>query len=313
MTDLSQSAIAATAHRIAPFVRETPVVRSRFSGIAEPVTFKLELLQHSGSFKARGAFANLTATKEIPKGVAAASGGNHGAAAAYAARELGIPARIFVPEISSPAKVARIASYGAEVVQKGANYQEALALCEDFLAESGWMSIHAYNSELTLQGQATLALELERQAPEMDSLLVAVGGGGLIAGIAGYYAGRCKVVSVEPQTCDTLDAARKAGAPVAIRPSGVATDSLGASQIGALAFPITQQHVAECVLVNDASIREAQRELWRSMQLVCEPGGATAFAALLTGAYKPGAGERVGVVLCGGNTELQTFAGLFRN
>jgi len=313
MTDLSRDTITGTARRIAPYVRETPVMRSRIAGVAEPVTFKLELLQHAGSFKARGAFANLTAASEKPKGVAAASGGNHGAAVAYAARALGIPARIFVPEISSPAKVARIASYGAEVVQKGATYQEALGLCESFLAESGWTSVHAYNTELTLQGQATLALELERQAPEIDSLLVAVGGGGLIAGIAGYYAGRCKIVAVEPETCATLHAARKAGAPISIRPSGIATDSLGASQIGSLAFPITEKHVATCVLVTDDDIREAQRELWRSMQLVSEPGGATAFAALMTGAYKPAADERVGVVLCGGNTELSAFAGLFRN
>lgn len=313
MTDLSKAAITGTAHRIAPFVRETPVMRARLAGISEPVTLKLELFQHAGSFKARGAFANLTATQLKPKGVAAASGGNHGAAVAYAARELGLPARIFVPEISSPAKVARIASYGAEIVQKGPTYQEALALCETFLAESGWTSIHAYNTELTLQGQATLAYELERQAPEIDSLLVAVGGGGLIGGIAGYYASRCRIVAVEPETCNTLHAARSAGMPVAIKPSGIAIDSLGASQIGSLAFPIMRQHVAASVLVTDDAIREAQRELWRSMQLVCEPGGATAFAALMSGAYKPAAGERVGVVLCGGNTELSAFAGLFRN
>lgn len=312
MIDLSREAVAETARRIAPHVRHTPVISTAFAGLALPVTFKLELLQHAGSFKARGAFANLTAAAGKPKGVAAASGGNHGAAVAYAARELGVPARIFVPEISSPAKVARIASYGAEIVQQGATYQEALALCEAFLAESSWLGVHAYNTELTLQGQATLAHELKQQAPDIDTLLVAVGGGGLIAGIAGYYAGRCKVVAVEPATCNALHAALAAGKPVPVKPSGIATDSLGASMIGSNVFPIAQRHVADCVLVDDAAISAAQRHLWTSMQLVAEPGGAAALAALLSGVYRPEAGERVGVVLCGGNTDLAAFAGLFR-
>lgn len=312
MIDLSQVTIEATARRISPFVRETPVLRTAVAGIELPVTLKLELLQHSGSFKARGAFANLTAAQGKPKGVAAASGGNHGAAVAYAARELGLPARIFVPDISSPAKVARIASYGAEVVQRGAHYQEALALCEAFLADSGWTSIHAYNTELTMQGQATLAYELHKQAPELDTLLVAVGGGGLIGGISGYYSGRCKIVAVEPETCNALAAAFSAAAPVAVKPSGIATDSLGAISIGSNVFPVVKQNVAQVVLVTDAAIADAQRHLWQSLQLVSEPGGAAAFAALLTGAYRPEAGERVGVVLCGGNTQLSAFAGLFR-
>lgn len=312
MIDLSQATIEATARRITAHVRATPVMDISFPGLSRPVTLKLELLQHAGSFKARGAFANLTAAASKPNGVAAASGGNHGAAVAYASRELGLPARIFVPEISSPAKVARIASYGAEVVQKGANYQEALGHCEAFLAESGWTSIHAYNTELTMQGQATLAHELEKQSPNLDTLLVAVGGGGLIAGISGYYAGRCKVVAVEPVTCNALDAALRAGEPVAIKPSGLAADSLGASSIGANVFPVVQRNVSSVVLVTDDAVREAQRHLWQSLQLVSEPGGAAAFAALLSGVYRPQAGERVGVVLCGGNTELTTFASLFR-
>lgn len=313
MIDLSRSTIEATARRIAPHVRKTPVIETFIDGIEPAVVLKLELLQHAGSFKARGAFANLTATAAKPKGVAAASGGNHGAAVAYAAQKLGIPARIFVPEISSPAKVARIALYGAEVVQKGVNYQAALELCEAFLADSGWTSIHAYNTELTMQGQATLAYELEQQAPDLDTLLVAVGGGGLIAGISGHYAGRCKIIAVEPETSNALDAAMRAGEPVTVKPSGIAADSLGASSIGSSAFPVIQKNIAGVVLVSDDAIRAAQRHLWQSLQLVSEPGGAAAFAALLSAAYKPKAGERVGVVLCGGNTELSAFAGLFRN
>ena len=313
MIDLSQSIVEATASRIATHVRRTPVMAINMAGLAHPITLKLELLQHSGSFKARGAFANLTAVAHKPKGVAAASGGNHGAAVAYASKQLGVKARIFVPEISSPAKVARIASYGAEVVQKGSSYQDSLGYCEAFLADSGWTSIHAYNTELTMQGQATLAHELEQQQPDLDTVLVAVGGGGLIAGIAGYYAGRCKVVAVEPETCNALDASLRAGRPVTIKPSGLAVDSLGASSIGTNVFPVVQQHVAGVAIVNDEAIRAAQRYLWQNLQLVSEPGGAAALAALLSGVYKPEAGERVGVVLCGGNTELATFAGLFRN
>lgn len=311
MIDLSHPAIEATARRIAPHLRRTPVMEISLPHLARPVTLKLELLQHAGSFKARGAFANLTAAQDKPKGVAAASGGNHGAAVAYAAQKLGIPARIFVPEISSPAKVARIASYGAEIVQKGANYQAALEHCEAFLAESGWASIHAYNTGLTMQGQATLAYELEQQAPDIDTLLVAVGGGGLIAGISGYYAGRCKVVAVEPETSNALDAALRAGQPVTVKPSGIAADSLGASSIGTNVFPVIRQHVAGVVLVSDDSIRNAQRQLWQSLQLVSEPGGAAAFTAILSGAYRAEAGERVGIVLCGGNTELSAFATAF--
>ena len=190
--------IAKAHHRIAPYIRRTPVIDIKLEGVARPVTLKLELLQHSGSFKARGAFNNLAGAAISPGGVAAASGGNHGAAVAYAARELGHKARIFVPEISSPAKVARIAAYGAEVVQKGANYYEALALCDAHIAKTGAISVHAYNTETTLQGQGTLARELQDQSPDLDTLLVAVGGGGLIGGIAAWYQADVKVVGVEP-------------------------------------------------------------------------------------------------------------------
>ena len=308
---MDRDGIAKAHHRIAPYIRRTPVIDIKLEGVARPVTLKLELLQHSGSFKARGAFNNLAGAAISPGGVAAASGGNHGAAVAYAARELGHKARIFVPEISSPAKVARIAAYGAEVVQKGANYYEALALCDAHIAKTGAISVHAYNTETTLQGQGTLARELHDQSPDLDTLLVAVGGGGLIGGIAAWYQADVKVVGVEPLTCDALHAALAAGAPVLVQPSGLAADSLGASSAGTLMFPIAQRYIDRVVLVSDDDIRAAQRHLWHSLQLVSEPGGAAAFAALLAGAYKPEKDERVGIVVCGGNTTMDAFAKLF--
>jgi threonine dehydratase len=308
---ISREEIVRAAQRIAPHVRRTPVVEIGVEGIAQPVTLKLELLQHSGSFKARGAFNTLLGAEVSTAGVATASGGNHGAAVAYAARQLGHAAKIFVPEIASPAKVARIASYGAEIVQQGTHYDQALALCEAWIAASGAASVHAYDAEPTLEGQGTLARELEDQAPGLDTLLVAVGGGGLIGGIAAWYQSNVKIVGVEPVTCNTLHAAMAAGQRVAVKPSGLATDSLGASTVGKLMFEIARDHVAEVALVSDEDIRDAQRTLWRELQLVAEPGGAAAFAALLSGAYKPEKDERVGVVVCGANTSLDVFGKLF--
>lgn len=310
---IDRDSIAAAAHRIAPFIRRTPVMEVKADGVARPVILKLELLQHSGSFKARGAFNNLVGATPGPAGVATASGGNHGAAVAFAARQLGHAARIFVPEIASPAKVARIASYGAAVVQTGATYYDALAACNAHISATGAMDVHAYDTEATLQGQGTLARELEDQAPGLDTLLVAVGGGGLIGGIAAWYQSRVKVVAVEPRTCNTLHAAMAAGDRVAIAPSGVAADSLGASTIGRLAFGIARTGIAETVLVSDDAIRHAQRRLWLDQQLVTEPGGATAYAALLSGAYVPQPDERVGVVLCGANTTMDAFGELLRS
>ena len=308
---ITRDAITRAASRIANHVRRTPVIDVTIAGVELPVTLKLELLQHAGSFKSRGAFNTLLQARVGAGGVATASGGNHGAAVAYASRELGHRAKIFVPDISSPAKVARIASYGAEVVQKGANYAEALALCEAWIATSGATGVHAYDAEATLEGQGTLGRELEEQAPGLDTLLVAVGGGGLIGGIAAWYQSRAKVVGVEPLTCNTLHAAMAAGERVQVKPSGLATDSLGASMVGKLMFDIAKQHIAEVVLVSDDDIRNAQRHLWREMQLVTEPGGATAFAALLSGAYRPEKDERVGVVVCGANTSIDVFGQLF--
>jgi threonine dehydratase len=308
---ITRDAITRAATRIANHVRRTPVVSVTVAGVELPVTLKLELLQHAGSFKSRGAFNTLLQASVGKGGVATASGGNHGAAVAYASKQLGHRAKIFVPEISSPAKVARIASYGAEVVQKGANYSEALALCEAWIAESNATSVHAYDAEATLEGQGTLGRELEAQAPGIDTLLVAVGGGGLIGGIAAWYQSGVKIVGVEPQTCNTLHAAMAAGERVAVKPSGLATDSLGASTVGKLMFEIAKHHVAQVTLISDDDIRNAQRHLWREMQLVTEPGGAAAFAALLSGAYRPEKDERVGVVVCGANTSMDVFGQLF--
>lgn len=305
---ITRAIIAEAAARIAPFIRRTPVMDIVLPGIETPVCLKLELFQHTGSFKPRGAFTNLVGAKIPNAGVAAASGGNHGAAVAYAANVLGIKACIFVPTISSPVKVARIASYGATIVQEGANYQAALALCQDYVRESGAMNIHAYDMEATLAGQGTLGRELAAQAPDLDRILVAVGGGGLIGGIASWYQSKSKIIGVEPETCNCLNAALAAGGVVTIKPSGLATDSLGASAAGSLMFPIAQKYVDHVVLVTDNDIRNAQRWLWSHAQIVTEPGGATALAALLSGSYRPAKGERVGVIICGANTPLATFS-----
>ena len=308
---LNRTAITQAAKRIAPFIRKTPVMDIIVPGIDKPVCLKLELFQHTGSFKPRGAFNNLVGAKITKAGIAAASGGNHGAAVAYAAKTLGIAARIFVPTISSPAKVARIAGYGATIVQEGANYQAAVGLCQDYVRESGAMNIHAYDMEATLAGQGTLARELDEQAPDLDKILVAVGGGGLIGGIATWYQSKSKVIGIEPETCNCLSAALAAGNTININPAGLAADSLGASSAGSLMFPIAQKYVSHVALVSDADIRNAQRYLWTNAQIVTEPGGAAAFAALLSGAYKPAKNERVGVIVCGANTPIDIFNNLF--
>jgi threonine dehydratase len=273
-----------------------------------PVCLKLECLQHTGSFKPRGAFANLMGSDIPAAGVAAASGGNHGAAVAFAARALGVPAHIFVPENTPPAKIARIASYGAEIVLAGERYAEALARSQAFVEQTGALSVHAYDSPATLNGQGTVGRELEEQAPDLDTVLVAVGGGGLIGGIAAWYGGDRKVVGGEPESCNALHAALAAGRPVDVSPSGYAVDSLGASRVGSLVFPIARQAVDSVVLVRDDDIALAQKWLWSELRVITEPGGATALAALLSGAYEPAPGERVGIIVCGANTDFAAFA-----
>ena len=293
------SAFAATS-------RHTPVmtIAGEAASHDTDVVLKLECLQHAGSFKARGAFNGLVGCDVPEAGVVAASGGNHGAAVAYAASTLGHKANIFVPEISSPAKINLIRACGAEVHVTGARYADALAASEDLQASTGAMTIHAYNQISTLEGQGTLGLELEGQEPDLDTVLIAVGGGGLIGGVASWYRGRVKIVGVEPETSCCLHAGLEAGAPVTVKPEGVAADSLGASSAGEMMFPIAQAHVDHVALVSDAAITATQRWCWQNLRLASEPGGAAALAALLHGAYKPAAGERVGVVMCGANVDL---------
>jgi len=275
--------------------------------VAVALTLKLELFQHTGSFKPRGAFANLLLRKAPAAGVVAASGGNHGAAVAYAAMKLGIPSKIFVPAVASPAKQQRIRDYGAELVVAGERYADALAASEAWAAGSGALRVHAYDQVETLAGQGTVGLELESQAPALDSLLVAVGGGGLIGGVAAWYAGRLKIVGVEPEAAPTLTRALEAGRPVDAPAGGIAADSLAPRRVGELMFPIAQAHVSAMALVTDDAIRAAQAALWDRLRIVAEPGGAAAFAALASGRYRPRDGERVGVLVCGGNTTAVDF------
>ncbi len=307
---LDAAAIAATAERIAPYIRRTPVLEADGADFGLPgvrLAFKLEFLQHAGSFKTRGAFNNLLTRAIPPVGVVAASGGNHGAAVAYCAMRRAVPATIFVPSVASPAKMEQIRGYGARLEVAGDRYDDALKASERWVAESGAAAIHAYDQWETLQGQATVGLELEQQAPRLDALLVAVGGGGLIGGIASWFAGRIPVVGVEPEAAPTLARALAAGEPVDSPAGGVAADSLAPRRVGSLMFPIAQRHVAESVLVTDDAIRESQRAIWKTLRIVAEPGGAAAMAALLSGRWKAKPGQTVGVLLCGANTTAVSF------
>jgi threonine dehydratase len=308
---LDRDRIAAVYELIKPYIRVTPVVAVNGADFGLPpfsLTLKLELMQHAGSFKTRGAFTHLL-TRNVPAaGVVAASGGNHGAAVAYAAMRRGHAAKIFVPTVSSPAKVQRIRSYGADLSIVGERYAEALAASEEWSAQSGALAVHAFDQTETLLGQATLGLELENQAPDLDTLLVAVGGGGLLGGVAAWHAGDIRIVGVEPEGAPTLTEALKAGHPVDAPAGSIAADSLAPRQVGELMFPIARDYVDRVVLVSDDAIRRAQRALWEQLRLIVEPGGSAAFAALLSGAYVPAPGERVGVVVSGGNTTPEAFA-----
>lgn len=347
---VDRESISSTYELIRPHIRRTPVVEvegSDFGLNGSNLILKLELLQHSGSFKARGAFANLL-MREIPAaGVVAASGGNHGAAVAFAAMKLKRPATIFVPEVASPAKLERIRGYGADLVVTGERYADALAASEEWAAQSGALVVHAYNQVETLLGQGTVGLELESQYPNLDTLLVAVGGGGLIGGIAAWFgsgklgsgtfgseklesgtresetsgsgtfgsgkhaagtqSSRVKIVGVEPEAAPTLTRALQAGRPVDAEAGGIAADSLAPKRVGEMMFPIAQAHLQSVLLVSDDSIVDAQKALWNVLRVVAEPGGAAALAALLSRRYQPQPGERVGVLVCGGNTTAVDF------
>ncbi len=306
---VAKADIEAAADRIRGHVRETPLLdlAAGALGIGVPVVLKLEFLQHTGSFKPRGAFNTLLSTDVPTAGVAAASGGNHGAAVAFAAHSLGHPARIFVPEISSPVKIAKIRAAGADVVVEGARYADALALCEAHIAATGALSIHAYDADATIAGQGTVGLEFECQRPGLDTVLVSAGGGGLIAGIARWLEDRARVIGVEPAGSSALRSALDAGGPVDVSVESIAADSLGARNVGARVHAIASRFVDDVVLVDDDAIRETQARLWRDCQIVTEPGGATALAALASGAYRPCPDERVGVLVCGANTDLSRF------
>jgi len=309
-TPITPDRIADTERLIRPHIRHTPIVAvdmADFGLAAAPFHLKLECLQHSGSFKARGAFANLLSRPIPAAGVVAASGGNHGAAVAYAAMRLGARATIFTPNVTSPAKAERIRSYGADLVAGGERYSDALAASERFATENGALPIHAFDQPETLLGQGTLGQEIEGDLPEIDTLLVAVGGGGLIGGIAAWFRGRIKVVAVEPEGSPTLWRALQAGRPVDAPAEGIAADSLAPKRVGEIMFPLARDFVERALLVHDDDIVAAQRALWDKIRMVSEPGGAAAFAALLSGKYVPEAGERVAVLVCGANTTAVRF------
>jgi threonine dehydratase len=304
--------IRAAYARIKPHVRRTPVLRADAAAfgikLQHPLTLKLEFLQHTGTFKPRGAFNNLLSRAVPQAGIAAASGGNHGAAVAYVAQQLGHKATIFVPDVSSPVKVARIKSYGADVRVGGARYADALDACNSFIGTGGALSVHAYDAAETIAGQGSAGLEWEADAPDLDSVLVAVGGGGLIAGIAAWYGRRVKVIGVEPEGSRCLHASLEAGRPVDVTVESIAADSLGARNTGQLVYDIARQNVDHVALVPDDAIVAAQRLLWDRLRIAAEPGGAAALAALVSGRYQPRADEKIGVLLCGANVDLATLA-----
>lgn len=311
---MTPSDIRSAHARIRGHIRRTPILETATPVVgAAPISLKLECLQYSGSFKARGAFHNLLTRPALAAGCATASGGNHGAAVAFAAQKLGIRAHVFVPEIATPAKIAKIKAYGAEAIIGGGSYAEAQERCDQYVAESGALLVHPYDAVETIAGQGTLALEWEEDLErlglrKLDTVLIAVGGGGLIAGVAAWFAGRVKVVGVEPDGSRALHAALEANAPVDVSVKSIAADSLGAKRVGELNFKIARRFVSSVVLVTDSAIAQAQRRLWADVSVIAEPGGAAAFAAIASGAYRPEQDERVGVLVCGANADPAALA-----
>jgi threonine dehydratase len=308
---LDRTQIAAAHSRIREHIRRTPILTiegNDFGLSAFPLILKLELFQHTGSFKARGALTNLMTRKVPSAGVVAATGGNHGVAVAFAAKKFNVSAHIFVPSVCSAAKRQRIEEYGANLVIAGDCYADALEASKIWAEKSGAMPIHAFDQMETLLGQGTVGLELEEQVPNLDTLLVAVGGGGLIGGIAAWYQGSIKIVGVEPEAAPTLSKALQAGRPVDAEAGGIAADSLAPRRVGELMFPIAEKFVDRVLLVSDEEIRGAQEQLWRVARVAAEPGGAAGLAALTSRKYLPVKGERVGVLICGGNTTAVDFS-----
>lgn len=300
--------IKTASARVTPYIRQTPVVTFETRTVTQPVTLKLEQLQHAGSFKTRGAFNTLLGTEPPAAGLVAASGGNHGAAVAYAAQRLGFPARVYVPEIAGPAKISLIRACGADLQVVPGAYSNALEQAKAWEEKTGAMQIHAYDAEATVAGQGSCFVEWEQQGLNADTVLIAVGGGGLIAGALGWLQGRCKIVAVEPERCATLHAALSASAPVNVEVSGVAANALGAQKIGTICFDLAQSTGIVSVLVSDTAITQAQRRLWQDLRQVVEPAGAAALAAVLSGAYTPEPDERLAVLVCGGNIASDPLA-----
>ena len=307
---ISRADIAAAYDRVHSQVRRTPVLHLSADalGIGHPIALKLEHLQLSGSFKIRGAFNNLLGQTLPASGVVAISGGNHGAAVAIAASSLGVKSVVFVPEmIASAVKIERMRGFGAEVIVAEGSVDDAIRAYEDHARKTGALAVHPYGSPETVAGQGTVGLEIEGQCPDLDTLLVAVGGGGLIGGIAAWYAGGVRIVAVETEGTSSLDRTLRGTLPKDFRVSGISASGLGASSIGSLPLEIIRAHVGANVVVSDNDVYEAQQRLWRAARLVCEPGGVTSLAALTSGAYRPQPDERVGVLLCGGNAEPNWF------
>jgi threonine dehydratase len=309
-TPLGRSDVEAARERIAGFVRRTPVLElgRRAFGLPGRLTLKLELTQHTGSFKPRGAFNKMLASPVPPSGVLAASGGNFGLAVAYAAHTLGHPAEIFVPSKSPKVKTERIAALGAEVRIVEGRYDEALEASALRAAETDALVMHAYDQPEVVAGQGTIGCELTEQVPDAHTVIVAIGGGGLIGGIAAWYEGRTRVIGVEPEATRCMSAAVEAGHPVDVTYGGYAADSLGARRAGTIAFEVVAAHVERVVLVTDDAIRDAQRRLWDAVRIYAEPGGATSLAALLSGSYVPEPAERVVALVCGANGDLSAIA-----
>lgn len=301
-----QAEIEAASRRVAPHVRRTPTVDLEVPDLGR-VEVKLENLQHTGSFKARGAFNALLSAPVPASGVVAASGGNHGAAVAYAAARLGIPATIYVPELAGPTKIGLIRAQGADCVVVPGLYADAAAHAQDHAQRTGAMQIHAYDAPATVAGQGSVMREWEAQGLQADTVLIAVGGGGLIAGALGWLGGRRRVVAVEPELAPTLNRALAEGPDARVSVGGIAANALGATQIGQICYGLAKGAVTS-VLVEEAAIAQAQRALWQSLRQLVEPGGATALAALMSGRYRPSPGERVAVLVCGGNVAEDPFA-----
>ena len=310
---ITRADVEQAAQRTAGLTRLTPVLEADPGAFPGPVWFKCEFMQHTGTFKARGALNRVLAAKERGElqpdvGVVVASGGNAGLANAYAAAQLGVPATVFVPAAAPAVKVRKLKAVGATVVQGGAEYAEAYQAAIRHAQETGAVYCHAYDQPEIAAGAGTVGLELLDQVGGVDTVLVAVGGGGLMAGIAAAVEGRARVVAVEPETAPTLNAALAAGEPVDVPVAGIAADSLGARRIGDIGFSVAVRACVESILVSDPDIVEARLKLWEDYRIIVEHGAAAAYAALTSGAYLPGLGERTAVILCGANTDPATLA-----